>query len=134
MRCRAATARKRRPQPFDNQRRRILLQSLAGQLPEMGRNTIHQLMWKDLALPTPLAAAGIGNALDIGAGASAGQVPALLAVAEPISAFALQQGDEFGSTDKPGACRLRCSGEGVSSQSAEAKCEEPTHAAAHVGG
>ena len=91
-------------------------------------------MRKNPALATPLGVAGIGNAQDIGAGASAGQASALIAVAEAITAFALQQGDEFGSTDKPGACRLRCSGEGVSSQSAEAKCEEPTHAAAHVGG
>ncbi|HGP0656291.1 hypothetical protein [Stenotrophomonas maltophilia] len=84
-------------------------------------------------MATPLAVAGIGNALDVGAGASAGQVPALLAVAEAISAFALQQGDEFGSTDKPGACRLRCSGEGGSCQGAEAKCEEPTREAARLG-
>ncbi|KWV47278.1 hypothetical protein AS591_14040 [Stenotrophomonas maltophilia] len=99
----------------------------------MGRHTVDQLMRKNPALATPLAVAGIGNALDVGAGASAGQVPALLAVAEPISAFALQQGDEFGSTDKPGACRLRCSGEGGSCQGAEAKCEEPTREAARLG-
>ncbi|OBU72838.1 hypothetical protein A9K61_09745 [Stenotrophomonas maltophilia] len=99
----------------------------------MGRHTVDQLMRKNPALATPLAVAGIGNALDVGAGASAGQVPALLAVAEAISAFALQQGDEFGSTDKPGACRLRCSGEGGSCQGAEAKCEEPTREAARLG-
>ncbi len=129
----AATTGKRRAQPFDNQWRRILLQSLAGQLPEMGRHMVDQFMRKDLALPAPLSAAGIGDAQDIAAGASAGQAPALFTVAEPVIAFPLQEGDEFRAADKPGPCRLRCSGHGGPSQRTEAKCEEPRHDAARLG-
>ncbi|EMI49995.1 hypothetical protein C405_08675 [Stenotrophomonas maltophilia AU12-09] len=94
------------------------MQSHAGQLPEMGRHLIDQFMRKDPALPTPLTAAGIGDTQDIAAGPGAGQPPAVFAIAEPVSAFALQQRDELRTTDKPGAFRLRCACHGGSHQGA----------------
>lgn len=94
---------------------------------------VDQFMRKDLALPAPLSAAGIGDAQDIAAGASAGQAPALFAVAEPVIAFPLQEGNKFRAADKPGPYRLHCSCQSGPSQRAEAKCEEPTHDAARLG-
>ncbi|CRX67277.1 unnamed protein product [Stenotrophomonas maltophilia] len=110
------------------------MQSHAGQLPEMGRHLIDQFMRKDPALPTPLTAAGIGDTQDIAAGPGAGQPPAVFAIAEPVSAFALQQRDELRTTDKPGAFRLRCACHGGSHEGAEAQCQEPTHAAVREAG
>jgi hypothetical protein len=78
-------------QRFHHQHRRILMQTALRQLPEVRGNAIHQFVRQDLALSTPMPTTGIGDTLDIRAGAGAGLGAALLAGAESVRRVPLQR-------------------------------------------